>query len=162
MISKKNHKKAQMELLGLAVVVALILIATTFVVRFWVLKAPAEYRKGFISSEIASNMINTFLKTTANECSQLDMTGLLQDCAQAKSITCDNGFDSCKYVETTAKKIFENTLDKWKMNYEFLAYTDIKKPLVKVGKPCKAEKRSKLFPIPTSTVTMYVKLDICG
>ena len=151
-----------MEILGLAIVVVLILVATIFVVRFLVLKAPTEYRKGFVSSEIASNMLNTLLKTAAKDCSQLTITELLQDCAQAKSITCDNGQDSCKFVESTANHIFDQTFDKWNMKYEFLAYTDVNAPLIKLGKPCKADKRSKIFPIPISAATMYTKLDICG
>ena len=72
-----------MEILGLAIVVVLILVATTFVVRFLVLKTPTDYRKGFVSSELASNMLNTFLRTAAPKCSQLSMTELLQDCAQS-------------------------------------------------------------------------------
>ena len=151
-----------MEILGLAIVVVLILVATIFIVRFLVLKTPTEYRKGFVSSELASNMLNTFLKTAAKDCSQLTMTELLQDCAQGKSITCGTGEDSCKFVESTAKEIFEDTINKWNMNYEFLAYTDSNSPLVKIGNACKAEKRSKLFPIPISGATMYTKLDICG
>jgi len=155
-------KKAQMEILGLAIVVVLILVATIFVVRFLVIKAPTEYRKGFVSAELASNMLNTLLKTSAKDCSQLTMTELLQDCAQARSIICDNGQDSCKFVESISKSMFEKTLDKWSMAYEFLAYTDMNQPLIRLGKRCSAEKRSKLFPIPISTATMYVKLDICG
>ena len=156
------NKKSQMEILGLAIVVVLILVATIFVVRFFVLKTPTEYRKGFISAELASNMLNAFLKTAAKDCSQLTMTELMQDCAQVRSITCDNGQDSCKFVESTANKIFENTLDEWNMKYEFLAYTDINSPLIRLGKSCRTEKRSKLFPIPINTATMYTKLDICG
>ena len=151
-----------MEILGLAIVIVLILVATIFVVRFLVLKSPTEYRKGFVSSELASNMLNTLLKTAAKECSQLTITELLQDCAQAKSITCDNGQDSCEFVESTANTIFDKTFKSWNMQYEFLAYTDIKSPLIKLGKTCRAEKRSKIFPIPISTATMYTKLDICG
>mgnify|MGYP001616928241 CR=1 FL=1 len=155
-------RKAQMEILGLAIVVVLILVATIFVVRFLVIKSPTEYRKGFISAELASNMLSTFLKTAAKECSQLTMTELLQDCAQARSIICGNGQDSCSYAESTANHVFENTLDKWSIKYEFLAYTDANSPLIKLGKPCRLEKRSKLFPIPINSATMYVKLDICG
>ncbi|MBI2658677.1 hypothetical protein HYX05_01060 [Candidatus Woesearchaeota archaeon] len=155
-------RKSQMEILGLAIVIVLLLVATIFVVRFLVLKSPTEYRKGFISSELASNMLNTLLKTAAIDCSQLTITELLQDCSQAKSITCDDGQDSCNYVNSTANYIFDQTLDKWNMQYEFLAYTDPKSPLIKLGKACKAEKRSKIFPIPISTATMYTKLDICG
>ena len=156
-----KNKKAQMEILGLAIVVVLILVATTFVVRFLVLRAPTDYRKGFISSELASNTLNTFLKTSSKDCSQLTMTELLQDCAQGRGILCDNGQDSCKFVETTASRIFASTFDKWNMKYEFSAYIDKSSSLIKLGSSCKAEKRSKLFPIPTSTGTMFVKLDIC-
>lgn len=155
-------KRAQMEILGLAIVVVLILVATIFVVRFLVLKAPVDYRKGFVSAELASNMLNTFLKTAAKECSQLTMTELLQDCAQGRGIVCDTGEDSCNFVESAAEGIFSQTLGKWNMDYEFLAYADVNMPLVRLGKPCKAEKRSKLFPIPISGGAMYAKLDICG
>ena len=105
------NNRSQMEILGLAIVVVLILVATIFVVRFLVIKSPTEYRKGFISAELASNMLSTFLKTAAGDCSQLTMTELLQDCAQARSINCGNGQDSCSYVESTAKHIFESTFD---------------------------------------------------
>ena len=157
-----NNTKSQMEILGLAIVIVLILTAAVFVVRFLVIKEPVEYRKGFVSSELASNILNTFLKTAAKDCSQLTMTELLQDCAQIKGITCGNGQDSCKFAESAAAGIFGNTLDKWNMKYEFLAYVDASQPLIKLGKSCTAEKKSKLFPIPISTATMYTKLDICG
>ena len=160
--SIKFFKKAQMEILGLAIVVVMILIATIFVVRFLVIKTPTEYRKGFISSELASNMLSTFLKTASKDCRFVTMTELLQDCAQSESITCDDGQKSCAYVKSTAIDIFAQTFDKWNMQYEFLAYVDINNPLISYGKQCKAEKRSKLFPIPISAATMYVKLDICG
>lgn len=159
---KMPNRKSQMEILGLAIVVVLILVATIFVVRFLVIKAPTNYRKGFISAELASNMLNTFLKTAAKDCSQLTMTELVQDCAQGRTIICENGQESCAYVELTAKSIFGQTLDKWNTDYEFLAYTDINSPLIKTGKRCPAEKRSKLFPIPISAATVYAKLDICG
>ena len=150
-----------MEILGLAIVVVLVLIATTFVVRFVVLNGPTDYRKGFVSSELASNIINTLLKTSAKECSQLSMTELLQDCSQQTGLVCSNGENSCKYVNSTAKEVFAKTFDKWKMNYEFLAYTENEKPFISLGKPCKAEKKSKLYPVPTRTNTMYIRLDIC-
>ena len=156
-----QKKTGQMEILGLAIVVVLVLLATIFVVRFIVLKSPAKYRQGFVTSELASNIVNTFLKTASRDCpSQLTMTELLQDCAQGKGIICDSK-DSCKYVESTAKEIFESTLDKWNMDYEFIAYLDLPNPLVDIGTPCKAGKRSKLFPVPISAGTMYVKLEIC-
>lgn len=156
-----KHKKSQMEILGLSIVIVLILVATIFIVRFLVVKAPVDYRKGFVSAELASNMLNTFLKTAARECSQLTMTELLQDCAQAKSIVCDNDQDSCQYVGSTAQNIFSRTLNKWNVKYEFKAYVDATSPLITVGVSCQADKRSKLFPIPINGASMYTQLDIC-
>ena len=158
---KIKFKKSQMEILGLAIVVVLVLIATIFVVRFMVVKAPADYRKSFISAQLATNMLNSFLKTSAKDCSLLTMTELLQDCAQAKSITCDNEQDSCQYVEATAAAIFSKTLSKWKVKYRFLAYIDQQTPLIQAGTSCPGGQRSKPFPIPITGETMYTQLDIC-
>ena len=166
-------KKSQMEILGLAIVIVLILVATIFIVNFLVLRPATEYRKGFVSSELASNTLNAFLKTAAQGCSQLTMTELLQDCAQGDDICCQNcnnnnpadtidDVNSCEFVEITANSILTKTLTQWNMKYEFLAYTDINSPLIKLGQQCRGEKNSKIFPIPTSVNTMYTKLDICG
>ncbi len=157
-------KKGQMEVLGLAIVVVILFLAAIFVVRFVVLKNPADYRKDFISSEIASSTISTFLKTTAKECSQLTMTELLQDCAQGNGLICNNGQDSCRFVNSTASAIFDKTLNKWKLNYQFLAYVNVNSLLIKIGKSCKEQnlgQESKIFPIPIATGSMFVRLDIC-
>ena len=152
-----------MEILGLAIVVVLILVAATFVVRFLLLKQPADYRKGFVSKQLSSNTISALLKTTT-ECSNLDMTELLRDCAQSRSITCDNGKDSCGFAEGTAKYIFSKTLDTWGRSYEFKAYTnDPTQPILKLGNPCKGDIEPSLFLVPIlNSGNIYVKLDICN
>lgn len=154
-------KKAQMEILGLAIVVVILLVAMIFVVRFLVIQPQSDYRKPFVSSEMASNMLNSFLKTAAPQCSQLTMTELLGDCAQSKSIICANGQDSCTYVKSTAAVIFERTLEEWRIKYGFMSYTDKDNPLIVLGEGCTGERRSKLFAIPTSTATVYVYLELC-
>ena len=155
-------KKGQMEILGLAIAVVLILVAVTFAVRFLMAESPTDYRKKFVSKELASNMVNTFLKTTAADCSNLDMTELLQNCAELRSITCENGEDTCSYAESTAKQIFSQTLDAWSRKYEFRAYANTYNSLlVNIGEPCKREKEHALFPVPISAGTVYVELNIC-
>ena len=159
-ISEKN-KKCQMEILGLAMVVVLILVAAVFVARFIALKEPTDYRKGFVSAELASNMLNTLLKTTADGCFQTDMADLIEDCAQGSTIICSNGEDSCAFIESAASAIFSSTFDKWNMKYEFLVYTQNNPSVMKIGIGCPANKKSKLYLIPGS-VTISAKLDICG
>ncbi|MAE42762.1 hypothetical protein CMO93_03250 [Candidatus Woesearchaeota archaeon] len=154
-------KKAQTEIIGLAIVVILLIIGMTFVIRFMMTKEPVDYKKQFTQAEIASNMINTFLKSTSQDCNELSMTELLQDCGQSMSIHC-NGKVSCDYVEETVQDIFNQTLEVWKINYEFKVFQQEEIPKFTLGTPCPASKKSKTFPIPTSSGTLFVKLDICG
>ncbi len=155
-------KKAQSEIMGLAIVVILLILGMTFVIRFMASKEPVDYKKQFTQSELASNMINTFLKSTSRDCNGLSMTELLQDCGQSRGIICGNDMDSCEYVEDTAQFVFSNTLEAWKMDYEFKAFADEEEPIFTLGKTCLGSKKSKLFPIPTASRTLFVKLDICG
>ena len=158
----KLKSKAQTEIMGLAVVVILLVVGMTFVIRFMLSKESVEYKKQFTQAEIASNMLNTFLKSNSRDCNGLTLTELLQDCTQTKSIVCENGIVSCDYVKETAASIFGQTLEEWKVSYELKAFLQESSPLIALGKPCPASKKSKTFPLPTSSGTLFVKLDICG
>jgi len=156
-------RKAQMEILGLAIVVVLLLVAVIFFVKFGI-QTPSQFRSGFISSELATNLINTFLKTSSDGCSQLSMVELLQDCAQSGGIRCDNGDDSCQYANSTAAYILGQTLSKWNYKYQLIAYySEPNRPFVNVGEACtlNQNKKSRIFPVPVSSSSMYIKLDIC-
>ena len=162
-------KKAQTEILGLAIVVVLVVIATVLVVRFG-FKQTEDVRSSFTNSEEASNFLNTFLKTSAKDCRQLSMTELLQDCAQGNGLICDNLEDSCAFVKSAANTIFLGTLGAEKKKYGFLACSNFNvkeikcdsTPLVEVGSPCPAQKKLKIFPIPINSGTIYAKLEICN
>ncbi|MDP6547359.1 MAG: hypothetical protein QF917_00150 [Candidatus Woesearchaeota archaeon] len=158
----KKMKKGQTEIMGLAIVVILLILGMTFVIRFMINKEPVDYKKQFTQAELASNMLNTFLKSTSKDCNELSMTELLQDCGQNRGIYCENGKDSCVYAEETAQFVFANTLEKWNLDYELNAFVDEEDPIFVLGEVCPGSKKSKLFPIPTSSRTLFVKLDICG
>src|SRR3989344_8263815 len=110
MRKETTKKKSQMEILGLAIVIVIVLLAITFTVGF-LLKPQKNIRQGFVNSELASNMINTFLKTNAPLCSRLSMTELIQDCFQSEGLNCDNGQTSCEFVKDRATEIMKGTLD---------------------------------------------------
>ena len=156
------NKKSQTEIIGLAIVVVLLIIGMTFVIRFMLAKEPVDYKKQFTQAEIASNMLNTFLKSTSKDCNGLTMTELLQDCGHSKSIFCQDGKASCDYAEEAAMEIFNSTLDAWNLDYEFEAFQQEENPIFILGSPCPASKKSKTFPIPTGSGTLSVKLDVCG
>ncbi|HLC61479.1 MAG TPA: hypothetical protein VJI52_00495 [Candidatus Nanoarchaeia archaeon] len=162
-------KKAQTEILGLAIVVVLVIIATILVVKFGFSKS-TNSRNDFTSSQEASNLLNTFLRTSAPDCSKLTMTELLQDCAQGTGLVCSNGEDSCGYANSAATAILSGTLGAEKKKYEFLACSNFNikeircydsSPLVSIGQPCPGQKKLKIFPIPINPGTIYVKLEIC-
>jgi hypothetical protein len=165
---KTPRKKSQMELMGLAIVVLLLLVGLTFAIRFVVLKKPNNFKKGFIDTELASNTLNTFLKTNSRDCRKLTMSELIQDCAKGYPGTIDCNDDilitnfSCNYVEDTAASIFSNTLGRINARYQLLAYTQDTQttPFIEIGQRCQADKKSKTFLVP-STVTVNVRLDIC-
>ena len=160
-----NNKKTQMEIMGLAIVVILIIIGMLFVVRFVMVRKPAEFKAEFTQAQLASNMLNAFLKSNTG-CSDMSITELLQDCGQSQSVYC-SGRLSCEYVKDTAKSIFIETLEKWNYEYRFSAYFDESSPIIvveniDVGEICTGEKKSKIFPVPTTTRSLYTKLDICS
>ena len=152
-------KRAQIEIVGLIIVIILVTIGIIFTIKFINEEKPKDYKKEFTQTEMASNMLNAFLKTTST-CKELSMTELLQDCSQSKTIAC-NEKDSCAYVEQEAKKIFGRTLEKWNIGYEFKVFFEEENPILILGKSC-ANKKSMLFPIPTGSGVLSVKLDICG
>lgn len=155
-------KKSQTEIIGLAIVIILIVLGMTFVIRFMIAKEPVDYKKQFTQAEIASNTLNTFLKSASSDCNELTMTELLQDCVQSASIFCGNEKVSCEYVNETASYIFENTLETWNLNYEFKTFQQEDNPIFTLGSTCLEDKKSKTFPVPTSSGTLFVKLDVCG
>jgi len=152
-------KKAQTEIMGLVIIVILIIIGMVFVIRFFIFDEPIDYKKQFIQTELASNMLNTLLKTTSG-CGGLSMTELIRDCNQDKSIIC-NGKDSCSYFIEETEQIFMDTLEKWNVDYEFKVFNEEDKPIITLGKKCVGDKRSKLFSIPTESEILFVKMDVC-
>lgn len=152
-----------MEIMGLAIVVVIILIGTVIAVRFLASKKPDNPRANFVSAELASNTINTFLKTTAIECSKAKMEELIQDCAQGTERICSNGKGACEFARNTADEIFTKTFKKWKTKYKFLIYVDPGSPFVDLESDCTAqqEKVSETFFVPVTAATVSVKLDIC-
>ncbi|MBU1705021.1 MAG: hypothetical protein KJ922_06680 [Nanoarchaeota archaeon] len=163
-------KKAQMELMGLAIVVILISIAMLFVIRFVVLQKPAEYKKEFTQSQLASNLLNTLLKTTNPDCHDLTFTEVFQDCARnpsSPSVQCNRTHDSCRFLNESVRSILNKTLDDHFMLYEFSAKVNNDYAIgvvPEIEERCTGGFKSKQFPIPVSasgTDTLFVKLNLC-
>ena len=178
------NKKAQTEILGLAIIVVLVVIATILVVKFG-FKNTNNVRTDFVNSEEASNFLNTFKETSAPDCSMMTMTDILEECMQDTGLECikqdGTSQDSCDFVKSEAEKIFSKTLDLEKKKYEFLVCKNFDvKSITCYDSPCKVyvanpsntcpsgtptcpgQKKLKIFPIPINPGIIYAKLEICN
>lgn len=177
-------RKAQMELLGLAIIVVIVTIAMFTVLTFVVSKPPRLLHARFVEKELAQNMLGGMLKTTARDCKQLSLGDLLQDCGNYEStggsILCENGQYSCQYMEEDIGELLNQTLYNWTFSYRLRAFTSSPdNPLIpsdaylrvignniNIFNPWNChdldEKEAPgVQPIPLDTGTLMVTLDIC-
>jgi len=160
---KRGMKRAQMEAMGLAIIVILLFLGMLFVVRFVFLKPVSDYKEDYTRTQLASNMISTLLETNAAECMGLSFKDLFIDCATIKTINCE-GVSSCNFARDKTAFIFDNTLGEWKKSYEFNAFLVEDDPVINIGSCARSDDiTSKTFPVPTAVggATLYLKLDIC-
>ena len=159
-----KSKKSQMEILGLAIVIVLLILGLVFVIKFVALKKPSTIKQEVSQSELATGYLSTYLDTSVPECNGLTISELLQDCAARGGITCPSSttiLSSCEKAEEVADIIFSQTFKIWKLPYELKASFQ-NQELIQLGERCKGQKRSKTFPLPSRAGTIQVTLDICG
>lgn len=163
---QRKNKKSQLEVLGLAIIVILLTLAVLFVIRFIILKEPTEIRESYTKTEMASNMLNTLIRTDTT-CKGKSVTELLQDCASHPpngSIEC-SGQRSCHFLNSTIDMITDETLGVWNVDFEFTVWLDDGTELIHMIKPvgaCTGEKESKPFYLPLQVTTINLKLDLCS
>ncbi|MCK4521467.1 MAG: hypothetical protein KAU20_02755 [Nanoarchaeota archaeon] len=161
-----GKRKAQMEIIGLTIIVILIAIGLLFAVRFIIFKQPESYKKDYVHSQMAANMLNTLLNTNT-DCHDVSITELLQDAARiVKNINCD-GQTSKKFVDPLIENLLNSSLGEWKKSYYFKA--EVSKDIIveKSRGNCgpdypNVEKERKHNFIPTDAGVMSVILDICS
>jgi len=163
-------KKAQMEIMGLAIIIILLALAMLFVVQFVILRQPSDIKKTFTHKELAANTVNTLLATTT-DCRELPISQLLEDCADGGNIPCPTG-NSCSQAEEAIEQILAKTLDEWNKEYYMtvkVAKDTIAGPFGNILKEdipqqCPGEKitSSPCCILPTGAGQMIINLDICG
>jgi len=111
------HKQGQMEIMGLAIIVVLIMLGVLFAIRF-VLLAPEEDVAGeFKESELVAKAVPVMLQTHT-DCHGATMAALLEDCATTASFRCPSG-SSCVHAKRLFAQYFKDTFDAWNREYEF-------------------------------------------
>lgn len=119
-LTRKAGKRAQTEILGLAIVVIIIILGVVLSLRFIKPNQTQDLKDTFTDSTLASNMLNVMLKTTI-ECKDLELKTLLQDCAEGVSNKeyCEGYTDPCVYSKKIITDLLEGTIGSMKRDYLF-------------------------------------------
>lgn len=138
--------KGQMEIMGLAVIVVLVVLGLLFALLWMVPempKAPVKARE----SVLAANFLNTLLGTTT-ECEERTVRDLLQDCALTGGIMLCERKTSCEKSKEIIQKILDSTLEVWGKDYYFTisGSPDVKK--ITFEELCPGEREQKVHPVP--------------
>ena len=183
-----RSRKAQMEMIGLVVIVILITLGMLFMATF-ALK-DNDGKKIFTRKGLAYSTISAVMKTTINDpdCSE-SFSGqvypqvgkdLIEDCAyyyQDNLVEGDHSLyrcgnkQTCIFLEETISEILNETLGGWNKNYEFklqliesLEADPLQIMLIKSGKGgCwkKEKDGSGLFPLHTDQGIVEGELSLC-
>lgn len=127
----ERTRKAQMEMIGIAIVVVLLVIGMAFVFKS-LMKTPTRAHEKFTKEQTAQSILIAVGRSVTT-CRGLDITELMQDCANnvnnaedlelglKGSVQCGNK-DSCLYVNSSLKWVFDNTLRVQRIPYRFMLY----------------------------------------
>jgi hypothetical protein len=154
--------KAQMEIMGLVIIVILLTLGLLLVVKFIVLKPESKIRQIQGESQLAANLLNSLLQASTS-CNNQQIRALLQDCATSNQITC-NGEDACTFVNRTISYILEMTLIRWNKSFNLSASntdTNFAGGLNFHRGDCSGERESKFSPIKAGGKTIVVDLELC-
>jgi len=165
-------KKSQMELLGLAIVIVLIILATIFVARFIVTKDKDSERKSYVDSEQALSTIKALISTNT-ECNGLTVSEIMSKCFEGNSqVYCGGTLgspNSCEYAKLQIEAMFAGTFDEWNRDYEFLFYgqDSNSKNEIKLNEgECLGRSRKRregsTYYLPTNLGTANIELYICS
>jgi hypothetical protein len=126
-----RQSRAQLEVLGLAIIVVIVIFAILLTLIFMPKANQNSMTSDVVDSTLASNLLNVILKTTL-DCKDINLESLLVDCALGNTKDYCEKYDAYKGLpcDLSKKIIKENILDKtlkvWKKNYTFSADTGTK------------------------------------
>ena len=161
-----KYKKSQMEIMGLAVVVILLVLGLLFVVKFVLFKSEDSYRGEYTVTQLAANTLNTVLNINTN-CNGISVSELLQDASKDYgSIFCDNcngNLDSRTCANFTVNYLLDKVLNKTLARDYYFVATVPGKNVVESGVSFgNRERERKTHFLQTDVGVMTIVLDIYG
>ncbi len=159
------HKRAQLEIFGLVLIVILITIGLLFAI-FIMTKPKSSEIQRVKESTMAANFLNTVLGTTASGCGKKTVRDLLKDCASVQdwndSPACSNNLNSCEFAQSIIHTMLQNTLGTWGKTYNFFikGSSSVEKLSISNG-PCTGEREGFSRPEKVRGSDIIISLWIC-
>lgn len=158
-----RHKKSQMEMFGLAMIVILIIVGFFIFVSFRSKTPVQNYRNEYIADQTATNFVNSIVNVNIKECDSNTLKNILISCAKKDNTQC-NGKDACIVANETLLLIANRSL--MRQYFSFNLYTQGLDNEIRIENlDCKDKERGQrgyvaltLYPIPKD---IYLNLDIC-
>ncbi len=155
-------RRAQMEIMGLAIIIILVMLGLLFAVQ-WLLKSPAtKQTQTAKEAEFIGNFLSA-LPGTTTDCNKRNVGELLRDCALTQGATKCGAQTSCEYAHDIIEDIIKATLEKWNYKYYFQITGASSVETIKFGKACAGAREKKEHPLPvTPGFNIKLSLEICG
>lgn len=153
--------KAQMESLGLVVIVLLLVVGILFVVTFVILKPSSDTSAKVEAGVLATSTLNSILYTTT-PCREQNIQELLIDCAGFNNIRCAD-MSSCQYAELMTDDLLNKTLGFQGRQHYFIVEKDTGEIVIPaIGEACPRERERAIQPLSTGFGTdITITLDVC-
>ncbi|MBD3309822.1 hypothetical protein GF351_01240 [Candidatus Woesearchaeota archaeon] len=165
--ARKAGRKGQMEIMGLAIIVILMILGMLFVIRFVILAPEKDTQDEFTRTQLASNTLHAIVSTTT-DCHKMTFQQLMTDCAEHKDFgetDCPGASGSCNYVYNELRlDILPAVLDSYGIvNYNLTAYLEDGEMLFpSIGKgDCGTVRKLQPQYYPTDRGTLFIDLMIC-
>lgn len=156
-----GKRKAQIETMGLLVIVILVSIILFFVLVYNSnrIKNVEPDKQEFKDSQAIGNFGTTMLETT-DDCGRT-IRELLTDCAFKNQITC-NDIDSCTSAQNTMEKILDLTLNEWGYEYTLSVNKEQGGVVFQTEDACDSPNfQRERTPFGTTYGNMYVEIKVC-
>jgi len=156
---QKHKHNGQMEIMGLAIIIILVILAILFSLQFINDNSSA---RSLPDSLTANMFVNTYLETTITDCKNIRLKELIKDCSQGSSNTCPDGMTACQKAKKVSSEITNTYFGIIKRNYNLIIKASPEASTLS-QQNCKGERESsKPFIIPArGGTTITVRLEVC-
>ena len=153
-------KKAQIEILGLAVIVIILVIGGVFFIKYNIGKKDSNLGS-YTDPEMAQSFLNALMKTDTD---YSIVSNVISNCYSVKNHLC--GGDCCDYAHYIMTSALEATLGEWGKSYRLTIRKGSDKKIkdIPANSDCtdlSEKEQPGFYSIPPPPEPIIVKLEIC-